>query len=460
MRSAASLTAQRAVRYLRDRPDGASAVALAGEVLAARLTDEATATRILAAAFDSDPRLRYDGSRWHLAEFDRAEGTDVVFLSIDGERPAPGRPFELRAFAAVRVAAGRVVTACAGDPTDASGAGELRASAVEAIEGATPVLHDAPGALEAFEAWLGEPLPRVVSLRRLGRLRAGLPARHPLEDLAAKLGVPFRDSADPARMAEILEACLERLRRSAESVAQLVEASSAGAPPIPWNRYAFDRTWLRSVPRAAGTYRFLDERGDLLYVGKSRDLQRRLASYFREAAPRGARVQRLLDTLHRIEVAPTGSDLDAVLREAAEIARKRPSANVQRHHHPTSGRGARFESILILEPAWPPLALRAFLIHGGEWVDVVPIGPRGGGLRRIERLLDERCFDPRPAPASRAPRPVEVELITRWLAAHRDRAVAFDPTHLRSAAEVVARLRWFLGAGTLGVDGAGPVIPR
>lgn len=467
MRKAASLTAERAVRYLRDHPEGSSGVTLASAVLTTRVRDEATASRILESAFGSDPRLAYDGTFWRLVEPGPPSEVpvplpdpDLAFVAIEGERPEPRRPFELRSLAIVRAASGRVIAACAGDPRDPRGAVELRADALEALDGAIGVVHDAPGAIDAFERWLGEPLGSWISLRRLGRVRAGLPDRHALEDLAARLRVGYRESSDPGHAAEVLESCLQALRRPGETIAQLADASSGGAPPIPWSRYAFDRAWLRAVPPVAGTYRFLDPDGALVYVGKSRDLRARLASYFRESGPRTPRVQRLVDAVHRIEIVPTGSDLDAVLREASEIARRRPAANVQRHHHPAAGRGPRFESILILEPAWPPHALRAFLIHGGDWVDVVPIGPRGGGLRRIERLLDERCFDPRPGPASRAARPVEVELITRWLAAHRDRAVAFDPTHLRSAREVVERLRWFLGAERRGEGDAGPWVPR
>ena len=115
------------------------------------------------------------------------------------------------------------------------------------------------------------------------------------------------------------------------------------------------------------------------------------------------------DALHRVEIAPTGSDLDAVLREAAEIARRRPAANVQRRHHPTSGRGARLESILILEPTWPPHALRAFLILPREYghrlgqaagplpvfqgVQKIARVGRRGGKRLANLLARDDCGD-------------------------------------------------------------------
>jgi len=104
-------------------------------------------------------------------------------------------------------------------------------------------------------------------------------------------------------------------------------------------------------------------------------------------------------------------------------------------------------SILILEPAASPAVLRAFLIRDGRLIDRVVIGPRGGGLARIRRLLEDRFFGAGDGPTPASGPDLDVELVVRWLAAHRDRAVAFDPTDLQNAEEVIERLRWFLGQG-------------
>jgi len=116
--------------------------------------------------------------------------------------------------------------------------------------------------------------------------------------------------------------------------------------------------------------------------------------------------------------------------------------------------------MLLIEPAEAPWVLRAWLIHDGALVDTVPLGPRGGGLARIARVLDRAFFDPRPGPVAARARAVDVEIVTRWLAEHRDRVVAFDPTHLRSTDEVVARLRWFLERGSLHDGEGAPILPR
>jgi len=113
-----------------------------------------------------------------------------------------------------------------------------------------------------------------------------------------------------------------------------------------------------------------------------------------------------------------------------------------------------------LEPAEDPWVLRAWLIREGHLLDSVVLGPRGGGLRRIERVLRDEFFDPHDGPRSKRSRPVDVEIVARWLAEHRDKVVAFDPTHLKTTDEVVSRLRWFLETGALRDPEGSPILPR
>lgn len=448
--------AERAVRHLRRLGRRIDSRTLAAELLRTRTSDETAATKLLRAAFAGDPRLDYRRGTWivEAEEIDLPDGPDEsvlepdrALLLLDG-RPEPGAGFVLEAVSVLRLAGDDVVSACGGEPLAPPRGNRLRRTIREALEGAVPVMHDAPGARRAFESWLGEPLDAPVSLRELARDRLALPARHDWQDLMARLSLRWRESDDPLERADHLDACLEALRRPGESLVQLRSAATAGAP-LDWSRFAFDRAWLDALPATPGTYRFLDAGGELLYVGKSKNLRDRLRSYFREDRPRPARVERLLARLARIEVEPSGSELEAMLREAAAIRSERPSGNVQRAVHARGDRARRLRSILILEPGEGRTALRAYLIHRGRLIGSVPVGPRGGGLRKIERLLEDRFFEVRegPGPGHVEGPDLDVEVVVRWLAANRDRVVAFDPTDLRTSREVIERLRWFLRSG-------------
>lgn len=465
-----SLLAERAVRYLRNTSRPVDSRTLAHELLSTRTTDESAARQLLETGFAGDRRLVYERGCWTAAgrpSRDEPVGApdavepERVLVFVRGSRSDPTKPYQLKTVSALRLKGEEVIGACGGDTVDGPYGNRLRGAMLELLDGAIPVTHAPRATLRALEQWLGESLSFPISLRRLGRERVGLALNHELEDLVARLGLEWRGGDDPLQMADTLDACLIALRRPDESLQSLREGAAHGIKPIDWSRYAFNREFLRRIPRVPGTYRFYDDRGNLLYVGKSKDLHRRIESYFREERQRSERVQRLIDRAHRIEYEAAGSDLEAMLREAEQIREDQPAANVQRRIRSRRGRAERLRAILILEPAASPNVLRAFLIREGRLIDRVSIGPRGGGLARIRRILDNHYFSvPNgPAPVDDGP-DLDVEVVVRWLAANRDRVVAFDPTDLKTSREVIERLRWFLSQGSrFDPDGA-PILSR
>ncbi len=466
-----SVVAERAVRYLHSSGKPASSVRLARELLSLSIADEQRATRVLSAAFVGDPRLVYDDGAWRPdlakavagpsgAAVPLAPQPDVAFVLVNGVRVAARGPFSLTSVAASRRRGETIVAACGGDCSSPATAPELRARLRALLEGARVVLHAPPGGRGAIESFIEEPLIDPLPLPLLARRRLHKPALHSLEDIAGALSLSALIDDDPLRGIELLPACFDALREPGESWDATAGACHPTGEGVPWSRYAFSRDDVRALPPTPGTYRLYDLDSKLLYVGKSNNLKRRLASWFLNEAPRGARSRAIVEAVHRFEVKPSGSSLEALLREAEQIRRDEPERNVQRAVHARKERAARLRSILILEPAEAPWILRAWLIREGQLLDSVPLGPRGGGLRRIERVLQDEFFDPREGPRSARSRPVDVEIVARWLAEHRDKAVAFDPTHLKTTDEVVSRLRWFLERGALRDPEGSPILPR
>ncbi|MDH3629369.1 MAG: nucleotide excision repair endonuclease [Acidobacteriota bacterium] len=466
-----SFVAERAIRLLQQAPGPLTSLQLAEELLATRAPDEDSARELLKTAFGKDSRLIHDESGWRFAGDARRAGTpaapassdvddmepDRVLIFIHGTPRQPdGTPFLLRSVSALRLCGDDVVGACGGDTVAGPYGNRLRRAALDLLEGAVPIVHDSPGALSALDTWLGEPIASPISLRRMAQERIGLPAIHDLESLVERLGLAWHETSEPLEMTDTLDSCLQALRRPDESLYELQVAANGGAPPLDWSRFAFDREFLRRVPSTPGTYRFYDESGKLLYVGKSKNLHSRVGSYFRdEGRSRPKRVQELINGIHRIEYEATGSDLEAVLREAELIRTRQPSHNVQRVvHGGRSERHDKLRSILILEPAAAPWVLRGFLIRRGRLLDRVAIGPRGGGLKRIARILDDWYFSAPDGPTVPEGPDLDIELVVRWLAEHRDEIVAFDPRDLGSTEEVIERLNWFLANGTNDPDGS------
>ncbi|HEX2190292.1 MAG TPA: GIY-YIG nuclease family protein [Longimicrobiaceae bacterium] len=93
------------------------------------------------------------------------------------------------------------------------------------------------------------------------------------------------------------------------------------------------REQLRDARNLPGTYRMLAEDGEVLYVGKSKQVRTRLLSYLR--ARDGEKAHRIVGEAHTIAWEYDPSEFAALLRELELIKRFRPRFNVQ---HKRDGR--------------------------------------------------------------------------------------------------------------------------
>jgi len=88
------------------------------------------------------------------------------------------------------------------------------------------------------------------------------------------------------------------------------------------------RESLARMSNGPGVYIMRDAAGDVLYVGKARNLKKRVASYFKTAGPADAKTSVLVRKIARVETIVTGSDKEALILESNLIKRHRPRYNV------------------------------------------------------------------------------------------------------------------------------------
>ena len=157
------------------------------------------------------------------------------------------------------------------------------------------------------------------------------------------MSVPKKD-VDPAT--ELVEEDDEQSLPEVETAVDL----AAGAGPLAAGRAAILRH-VKLAPSAPGVYRMVDAHGAVLYVGKAKNIRKRIASY---ARPTGydPRIERMIAATAALEFVSTRTETEALLLEANLIKRLRPRFNVLLRDDKS------FPYILITGDHWAPQILK------------------------------------------------------------------------------------------------------
>ena len=85
---------------------------------------------------------------------------------------------------------------------------------------------------------------------------------------------------------------------------------------------------VAQLPHEPGVYQFLDRSGKIIYVGKAKDLRKRVSSYFVENRDHSAKVIVLVRQVVDIRHIVVGSEQDALLLENSLIKSLQPRYNI------------------------------------------------------------------------------------------------------------------------------------
>jgi len=170
------------------------------------------------------------------------------------------------------------------------------------------------------------------------KARSGSPADLPPQDPPAEDIDPATATADEDDEVVLPEASEE----SAEAVLE---------GPLAIGHAAIEHA-VRLAPTSPGVYRMLNAANDVLYVGKAKNVRKRLTSYARVSAPQPARILRMIAATVSVEIVSTSTETEALLLEANLIKQLRPRFNVQLRDDKS------FPYILITGDHWAPQILK------------------------------------------------------------------------------------------------------
>ncbi|HEY6259606.1 MAG TPA: excinuclease ABC subunit UvrC [Xanthobacteraceae bacterium] len=165
-----------------------------------------------------------------------------------------------------------------------------------------------------------------------------------------------------------------------EPAAEIDLAGSAG--PLAAGRAAVARH-AKLAPSSPGVYRMTDAAGEVLYVGKAKNIKKRILAYTR---PTGydTRIERMIAATAALEFVSTATETEALLLEANLIKRLRPRFNVLLRDDKS------FPYILITSDHWAPQIFKHRGAHSRAGSYYGPFASVGAVNRTITAL--QRAF--------------------------------------------------------------------
>ena len=137
-------------------------------------------------------------------------------------------------------------------------------------------------------------------------------------DLGIEINGRHRASGDAMATVRLLELLLER-DRTMKSGSLIKNRKASKLHP------AFDVSRIDDIPEEPGVYYFHNEEGEIIYVGKSRNLFQRVNTHLSNNT--SARAMEMRSMTAGISWEPTGSELIALLLESTEIKKRKPLFN-------------------------------------------------------------------------------------------------------------------------------------
>ncbi len=111
------------------------------------------------------------------------------------------------------------------------------------------------------------------------------------------------------------------------SMTEDTDITPANLPPDIWRGIDYLKGELKTLTTDPGVYRMLNGKGEVLYVGKARNLIRRVGSYT-QPNRLSNRIMRMVSETEKLEVIVTKSEIEALLLESNLIKKMKPRYNI------------------------------------------------------------------------------------------------------------------------------------
>jgi len=422
----------RLLTYLENAEKPVSSVELARHVFKLENVSPDMAEKLVKTALsETDQVVRHSDGMWRISKKSRTQPAninDIVLCQVVPERVTDWRQIAVLYCTRLYEQHNNVIRLLeAGNKDDASI--EASARAFLSFTGNVPLLFNGFGnQLSSCRRFLLETVGHdfanpVFQLSRIvKRLFPGKSVRS-VQDCANLLGCGNYSDAEPDvqfnAFVEQAKSAFHRLEQNGiKTVDAFIDWYSPGLHAVEFYSFRFDKEFIDTLPETPGVYIMKDRQKKIIYVGKSRQLRRRVSSYFAAVENPDAKLKKLREQLYDLEIILTGSELEALLLEQELIEKYQPDMNTQQKTaHRLKRQQQRYPRILVLPSVQK--AAQIYCLKNGR---IAACAIDHAHERKCHIMLNRVFF----SNDEHFDQDWREEIITSWLTQHADEVRSID----------------------------------
>jgi len=461
------------VEYLRAHPGGVCSRELAERVLKFKNPEQKLAHRMISAILQKDRRCRLGQDEkwfpvavihadedcairdmpwtavWVLADTE-AGGGRILYVSVWNIFETPANLFSGWASDPSALSAEEREMMCGPFDAPYEGREQTIQKVLALLENRAPVFLTArhQGVLTRDGLLIGESLTDDTMLMSTLMRMCGMTVPRPMTLEACCQTVFNRPPAAGSayRFGECFAECVwEALRRIMEqgivTRRGLDSLEAEKMPAAPWAAASFSLSDIADIPQAPGVYGFKDRGGKFIYIGKAKNLRRRLKSYFRYTDETRRKLTVLRAQAHTLTVHRCGSELESLILEYRLIRKHAPALNTQISIGERRGHFSPVPDCIILLPHADDGKGMSVWLRREQKAVLKPFDTDFRDSAGLIEHLNAFFFGPPPAP-EKSDFP-ELEIIHRWVKRHEDSLTMVPVSRCSSAGEA---LEWMKSA--------------
>jgi|GEM_PF-670066 hypothetical protein len=274
----------------------------------------------------------------------------------------------------------------------------------------------------------GQPAPRPLTLEQCETALFGAPST---------AGYAYRRGE---RLASCCARLLDEMReKGIAGFAGIEEAEQKELSSFDFSGKTFSRDDVAAAPAAPGVYGFKARDGSYLYIGKAKNLRRRLASYFRPSDESPDKLDRIRAEAHGLVTYRCGSELESLVYEYRLIRKHSPALNNQVDIVERKGDFIPIDDCVVLLPHAEKEKGMSVWFRRNQKINLRPFFSDFRDGRALETELESFFFG-----GALPPNPTdfpEQEIATRWVKRRRDELCVVQVNRASSGREVCGMMK-------------------